>query len=261
MSDMLDKPNTVEIAGRRVRIVRRLPLIYEDLRPGREGRRAPMTLVKRPSVERLRELFDYEPDTGVLRWRVSPARNVKAGDEAGTILKGCRTSYHTTRITGVLYLNHVLVWTIVKGEWPDRDLDHIDGDGLNYRIENLREATASQNQHNTHGAQRGSSSSFKGVSWHKFVGKWCAQIRCGEQEVLAGRRRKIHLGLYTDERTAALMYDRAAQIAFGPFACLNFAASESADVILPIRSLADIREVRTAQRAYRNATCDVFGED
>jgi hypothetical protein len=37
---------------------------YEDLRPGRVGRRAPMTLVKRPSVERLRTLFDYVPETG-----------------------------------------------------------------------------------------------------------------------------------------------------------------------------------------------------
>jgi hypothetical protein len=113
-----------------VRILRRLPPIFEDARPGREGRRAPATLVKRPSVERLRELFEYDAATGTLRWKIKPASNVKIGDIAGSVHAERRTHYRQVKIDDVLFKNHTVLWAMHHVAWPDFDIDHIDGDGL-----------------------------------------------------------------------------------------------------------------------------------
>lgn len=95
-------------------------------------------------------------------------------------------------------------------------IDHIDHDGLNNQRYNLRPATDRQNRLN----QRpllGTSSRFKGVTWHKGGRKWQAAIRSH------GRSR--HLGLFLEEEAAARAYDMAAVVEFGEFAYLNFPAS------------------------------------
>ncbi len=105
---------------------------------------------------------------------------------------------------------------VIMGYGPgDPFVDHIDGDGLNNRRANLRDATRMQNAANS-GARplHGNTSPFKGVSWRKDVGKWRAQI------VVDGK--STHLGHFTDEVEAAKVYDDAAHCAFGEFARLNF---------------------------------------
>lgn len=90
--------------------------------------------------------------------------------------------------------------------------DHRNGDGLDNRRVNLREATRSQNNANQR-KTRGSSR-FKGTCWHKAKKRWLAGIK------VFGRRQ--NLGYYTDEIDAALAYDAAARHLFGEFAALNF---------------------------------------
>jgi hypothetical protein len=86
-----------------------------------------------------------------------------------------------------------------------REVDHIDGDGLNNLPSNLRVTDGAGNQHNLHMKcrKRGEvpTSRFQGVSWHKMDLKWRAGIG------LAGRR--IHLGLHDREEDAAEAYLRA----------------------------------------------------
>lgn len=92
-------------------------------------------------------------------------------------------------------------------------VDHRDGNGLNCCRENLRLTDSSGNAWNR-AASLGFSSRFKGVSLNRMTGKYEASIRF--------QRKKKHLGLFTDEESAAHAYDEAAMIHFGEFARLNF---------------------------------------
>lgn len=92
-------------------------------------------------------------------------------------------------------------------------VDHINGDGLDNRRNNLRPATHGQNMANKR-IYRNNSSGFKGVSPHRRTGKWQAAIRVG------GRDR--YLGLHLTPEEAAHAYDVAAIELFGDFAQPNF---------------------------------------
>jgi len=95
---------------------------------------------------------------------------------------------------------------------PNCKIDHKDGNGLNNTIGNLRLATKSENGRNRQ-KQMGTSSVYKGVSWHKNRGKWSAYITVDDE--------RMYLGLCNDEITAARRYDMAALFFFGEFARLN----------------------------------------
>lgn len=94
-------------------------------------------------------------------------------------------------------------------------VDHRDGDGLDNRRKNIREATPRQNARNR-GALKGSTSRFTGVWRIKTVAKerWGACIKFD--------KRTRYLGVFTTEVGAARAYDRAAREHFGEFARPNF---------------------------------------
>ena len=88
------------------------------------------------------------------------------------------------------------------------EIDHIDGNGLNNRRENLRIVTKAQNQHNRKKSAN-NTSGFKGVFWHRAAGKWAAAIR------LNGKR--SHLGLYVRPEDAHAAYQSASERLHGEF--------------------------------------------
>lgn len=95
-----------------------------------------------------------------------------------------------------------------------KEIDHIDGDGLNNRRSNLRSATHQQNCGNRPRTKK-NKVGFKGVfRSSNRRDRWVAQIQ------LNGRSQ--HLGVFASPKQAALAYDRAALEAFGKFAHLNF---------------------------------------
>lgn len=147
--------------------------------------------------EDLHSMFMYDHITGNLYWKVSLTNRVKVGDEVGSFSAG----YLTTSIFGVRFQVHRLVWMMFNGVIPD-DLfiDHIDGDGVNNRLLNLRLATYTENNRNS--ASRGGKSKYKGVYWFKRDSKWQAQLQVGDK--------KQHIGYFDNEEDAAEAYKRAA---------------------------------------------------
>ena len=93
--------------------------------------------------------------------------------------------------------------------------DHKDGDGLNNQRYNLRPCTHRENLRNQR-AQKGGSSQYKGVYWHKRDNKWRAQIQ------INGKVQS--LGNYIDEKEAAKAYNKVAVKYFGDFARINILA-------------------------------------
>lgn len=92
-------------------------------------------------------------------------------------------------------------------------VDHVNHNTLDNQRTNLRPATQGENTGNKR-KRAGTSSQYKGVSWHKRSERWRATIKVG------GRGR--HIGAYANETDAARAYDAAARAAYGEFACVNF---------------------------------------
>lgn len=122
-------------------------------------------------------LIDYCPYTGALTWRATrKGRGCKAGAPAGTLSVRRDTSYIAVMIHGRKFYGHRIAWELVHGEIPEgMVIDHIDGDGTNNRIDNLRAVTASGNHRNQKMAMN-NASGITGVSWHKRAGKFVAHI-------------------------------------------------------------------------------------
>jgi hypothetical protein len=154
--------------------------------------------------ERLRELFLFHSETGILYWRVHRGRAVP-GDIAGRLSK--KTGYREIRIDRKEYLAHRLVWLWEHGEWPKGGLDHRNTNRDDNRPSNLRLATAVQNNANRV-VSRKSKSGLKGVYFTN--NKWAAYIRVNGKGSTIGY-------FPTKEIASAAYFDRARQ-AFGEFA-------------------------------------------
>lgn len=147
----------------------------------------------------LRELLAYDEITGVLIWKESPSRNVKAGDIAGH--KSSRGYIHI-KVLGSAYLAHRLAWLHSRGEWPLGQIDHIDGNKTNNAIANLRDVSQSVNMQNRRTASINSSSGLLGVS--RKGDRWEARIRTN------GARR--YIGSYATPEMAHAAYLAAKRV-------------------------------------------------
>jgi hypothetical protein len=112
----------------------------------------------RPTIEELREYLDYQPETGVLRWRKSPSRNVKVGDLAGGLSSD---GYKRLMLRRTYFQAHRVAFALHHGRWPEPQCDHANCVKTDNRAVNLRECTHSANQHNKPGP--GNKTGVKGV--------------------------------------------------------------------------------------------------
>ncbi len=107
----------------------------------------------------------------------------------------------------------VLMHREILNATKEKVVDHIDGNGLNNRRNNLRLCTKAQNNLNSR-PRRSSTSKYKGVCYDRKLNKWLSQI--------IWRGERTYLGRFKDETEAAIAYDRKAEQLFGEFAYLNF---------------------------------------
>jgi hypothetical protein len=152
---------------------------------------------------KLHDMFEYRDD-GNLIHRYTVQGGKRKGDVAGS---PHNAGYRQITINRKKHLIHRLIWCYHYGEVPDQ-IDHINGERSDNRIENLRECSYSQN----HGNKRmngNNTSGYKGVFLDKRDGFWFVYV--AHQYI--GRSRSI--------KQAAAMYDKAAKEHFGEFALTN----------------------------------------
>lgn len=156
--------------------------------------------------DELKEVFDYDENTGVFKWK-NPRPKVKVGGVAGCICNFngyCLITYNYRP-----YKAHRLAWIYVHGEIPEtKFIDHIDGNRSNNSISNLRLCTNGENQKNRK-LGRDNTSGFKGVSWNKKLQKWEAYTSL--------HNKKYNIGYYTDKEEAIAAHKAYCIIHHGEF--------------------------------------------
>ena len=139
-------------------------------------------------LEALR-LFEYRNGKLYCKVKTSPKSNkFKVGDEIGSLTA---SEYLTTKINYKINYVHKIIFLMHHGYIP-QIVDHIDGNTLNNRIENLRAANLSQNQHNRT-IDKKNTSGFKNVSWCKRTKKWQVTLACNKKQIAFGRFDDIEL--------------------------------------------------------------------
>ena len=160
---------------------------------------------ERMSPAEVARMFLYDPLSGELA-RCDRGHGIKPGrPTSGKNGDG----YRVVRVKDRMYLVHRLAWVLTHGEWPEADIDHINGVRLDNRIANLRPATRSLNNANSK-RPRTNKSGYKGVSWHAVGRKWLAQVKADKQN--------HYLGLFDDPVQAHAAYVEASRVLFGEYA-------------------------------------------
>lgn len=151
--------------------------------------------------------FIYDPHTGILTWKV-----MFPGRTAGTITRS-GVPFVKLHLEKLDFKAHRLIWVMQTGERPSSKMhiDHIDGNPLNNKWDNLRICDAKRNCQNSK-KPRNNSTGYKGVSMQPD-GKYRAYI--------VQDRKQINLGRFEKIEDAALAYQEAAKRLFGEYACLD----------------------------------------
>jgi hypothetical protein len=131
-------------------------------------------------IERFKESYSYDPETGIITRRKNLG-SYKAGGSLGSVNS---MGYLLMRFEGKSHKIHRLAWAIQTGEFPDGEVDHINGIKTDNRFINLRVVTKQVNQQNRHGPQSNSTTGFLGVA--QYGRKFTATIKIDKKTTYIG---------------------------------------------------------------------------
>ena len=142
--------------------------------------------------------LEYNPETGEIIWKSLKNVRGKVKSLAGTKMRDGR------RVVGFnrkRYMSYRLSWLLFYGVLPTGVIDHIDGNPLNDKIENLRDVSRSVNQQNQRKAHSTNKSNLLGAAWHSWSEKYQSTIHVN------GKQR--HLGTFDTAEEAHAAYLKA----------------------------------------------------
>jgi hypothetical protein len=150
---------------------------------------------QRGTFEQACALFEYEAETGFLRWKIARTRRVTVGQRAGSYV----SRYPLVQFNRRQELVSHIVWLINRGRWPEYCVGYADGDTQNCRIENLIDALKGELPSSRRNKPSRSASGYKGIMRHK--NKWRASFWDGKA--------KKYLGLFPTLEAAVAERSRA----------------------------------------------------
>lgn len=153
--------------------------------------------MKNLNQEQLKLILHYNPDTGVFTYLKKNTRN-NIGDIAGKNNK----RYPSIYIDGKNYLVHRLAFLYMNGEWPKKEIDHINRVKSDNRWANLRECTHAENQMNV-GITSRNKSGYKGIIYRAYCDCW--------QAIISVNKKRISLGFFKNKEDAINAYESSAK--------------------------------------------------
>ena len=130
-----------------------------------------------PTVQQLNDRFTYNPESGELIWKNGRCKGKAAGFN--------QNGYRLIRLSGVTYYAHRLIWKMVKGADPAFTIDHINGDGSDNRIDNLRDVEHKVNLKNQK-LRSTNTTGITGVYWREDRGVWSVSAHVGGKLTVVG---------------------------------------------------------------------------
>jgi hypothetical protein len=134
----------------------------------------------------LKEMLDYNKETGIFTWKIDRNGAAKKGRKAGCISSD---GYIVLSLFNKQYKAHRIAWLFIYGNMPINNIDHINGNKQDNRIDNLRDVTHIENSKNLSIDKRNKSGKT-GVGWHSVSKKWIANISVN--------KKLIHLGYFNN---------------------------------------------------------------
>ena len=179
-----------------------------------------MATKKLPCPTVVRQLLRYDPETGKLYWKRRPewlvrsdrqstrqriTRNWNAlhvGVEAFTTVCRRRGGHLVGTISCVHFYAHRVIWAMVHGEWPVGEIDHINGNPVDNRIENLRIVTSSENSQNAR-IYRNNKTGHHGIWWDKKRQSYQVYITVNQKRKVLGRYKSLDAAISVRKQAEA----------------------------------------------------------
>ncbi|TIV83829.1 MAG: HNH endonuclease [Mesorhizobium sp.] len=136
------------------------------------------------TADRVRAVLDYNPETGIFMWANRPLSDFANTQAYGAFVSRClgreagsptMNGYRRITVDRVKYLAHRLAWLHFYGTWPSQQIDHVNGDGCDNRIANLRDVSNAENHRNLR-LMKTNRSGVAGVRFDARYDNWAATI-------------------------------------------------------------------------------------